>query len=137
MAAINKPMSRLRRVRDYLSAKPISIEPNDTLATARDLMHSEGIRHLPVLMDNKIVGIITWSDVEVIESILAADPDKMEVGEVMTKDVATIAPNATLGAAARLMAELKVGSLMVVTDAGLAGIFTATDAVRALGEIEP
>jgi CBS domain-containing protein len=56
------------------------------------------------------------------------------VGELMTKDLITVAPTATVAEAATLMGERHVGSALVLDGDRLAGIFTERDIVRALGE---
>lgn len=126
-----------RRVSDFVRPVTVSIEPDAPLSEASGLMHDHGIRHLPVILAHSVVGMITASDLHVLESIMAVDSDTMLVGEVMTKDVVIVAPDTSLKRAASMMRDAGIGSLVVMSGDTLAGVFTSTDAVRALAALEP
>jgi len=119
-----------------MSTEVTSAEADRTVREASDLMQARGIRHLPVLEQGRAVGVITWSDINVLESVLQVDTDRMKIGEVMSKEVATAAPDDLLSEAAARMAAAHIGSLLVLEEGRLAGMFTATDAVRALASLD-
>lgn len=123
------------RVSDFMTPVVHRVQPGALLAEAKALMEEHGIRHVPVLDGETLVGMLTMSDLYVLETMLSFDADRSTVGEAMSRDVFTVARDAPLGEVARGMAERHIGSA-VVTEAGKpVGIFTATDGLRALAQI--
>lgn len=91
-------------------------------------MLAEGFKHLPVVDDGKLVGIITDRDIKAHSHGLRAT----KVANVMRTQLATLGPDATIEEAARLMLAKKIGCLPVVQDGRLVGILTRTDLLKAL-----
>jgi CBS domain-containing protein len=128
------------QVRDLMSSEVVTLRRNDQLSIADDVMRLGRIRHLPVLDDDeRLVGIVSQRDlfrgalaralgygVHAQQKLLG----QLLVKEVMTNDPITIAPDAPLAAAARLMLERKVGALPVVEGDRLVGILTESDFVK-------
>jgi CBS domain-containing protein len=134
-------MASPARVRDLMSRDVKSLRRNDQLSVADGLMRMERIRHLAVLDDDgeSLVGVLSQRDLfrsalarvlgwggHAQEKLLA----QLSVKEVMTNDPLTVAPDAPLAEAARLMLEHKVGCLPVVEKGRLVGILTESDFVR-------
>ena len=126
-------------VRDYMARKPQVLGVNDTLDLAEDIMTMGRIRHLPVLDEGKLVGIISQRDMFRSAAVTAlgfeVDTQKalvktIRVKKVMTEKVVTISPDATVKEAASLMIEKKIGCLPVVEGMKLIGIITETDILR-------
>jgi acetoin utilization protein AcuB len=111
------------------------VAPGDTLVAAKALMEAHTIRHLPVLEGTTVVGVVTMSDLFVMEATFAADPEKTTVEEAMSRDVYTVAPSEPLENVAREMARRYIGSAIVLEDGKLVGLFTTTDACRILAEV--
>jgi CBS domain-containing protein len=114
----------------------VTLDPGDTLAQARDLMHEKKIHHLPVVdSENKLVGLITLTDLLASTDSRLRDRDErlraseIRVEEVMTTDVATVDQHASLRNAALFLEKHKIGCLPVVTGDTLRGIITDTDFV--------
>ena len=132
------------RVRDVMSPKPQTLERNDQLSVADDLMRAERIRHLPVLDERgALAGIVTQRDLFHSALVKALGfgtsvRDKMLgtilVKEVMNADVITTTPDARLTEAARVMADEKIGCLPVVDGATLVGILTEGDLVALVAD---
>ena len=132
------------QVADVMSSAPKTLGRNDRLRMADDLMNAERCRHLPVLDERKrLAGIVSQRDL--FQSALlralgygsrARDQvlSSVVVKEVMTDQVRTIAPDAALTDAARLMYERKIGCLPVVEDGALVGILTEGDFVRLVAD---
>jgi acetoin utilization protein AcuB len=130
-------------VRQIMTPDPITIGPDRLVADAADLMEKHGVRHLPVLDEDEwLIGIVTDSDIrdaETAGSVLSsyepeADPRWLTVSDIMTPDVVTIHPDATVGQLAVTLIENKIGGVAVVEpDARypkrlhLVGIVTETD----------
>jgi CBS domain-containing protein len=119
----------------------VSLASKDTLDLTQDLMNLGRVRHLPVLDDGRLVGIVSHRDLLAASLTKALDFDpasrrsflrSIEVAEVMTREVATIGPEATVADAARLMVRRKIGCLPVLDTAGkLVGLVTETDLISA------
>jgi acetoin utilization protein AcuB len=124
-----------RAIRDYMVPNPITIGADQPLSTAHQLMREAKIRHLPVLSDGKLVGIVSDRDLRFIESLKDVDPDRVAVEEAMTPDPFTIGPDSSLEWVAMEMASHKYGSTIVVDHGRVLGVFTTVDALRALQDL--
>lgn len=91
------------------------------------MMRELGIHHLPVVDDDKLVGIISDRD---LSTIVLDDT----VADAMTNDVAAVTMNAPLDEVLDLMAAGRIGSVVITGSKGIEGIFTVTDALRAFSE---
>jgi CBS domain-containing protein len=137
-------MSKPQRVRDLMTKEVTTLRRNDKLSIADDVMRLGRIRHLPVLDDEEqVVGIVSQRDL--FRGALAralgygAHAQQKLLGqllvkEVMTNDPTTIAPDAPLAEAARVMLKGKIGALVVIEDGRLVGILTEADFVRRFAE---
>ena len=125
---------------DWMTRDVISISPNTSLAEAHNLMLEKRIRRLPVIHDDRLVGIVTLGDVRGAEpahtsSVKIWETDhllaKLKVFEIMTQRPVTILENANIREAALIMLEKKFSGLPVVDEAGhLIGIITESDIFR-------
>lgn len=131
------------RVRDLMTAKPITVDPETPMLEARKRMLEERIRHLVVIDDARVVGIVTDRDVRLNLPSPATSLSVWEinyllmgitVGGVMTTSVIVVDPDRPIAEAARIMMDHKIGALPVVEDGRLVGIVTETDFVRAMAE---
>ncbi len=136
-------------VREHMTPNPITVEPRCSVAEAHRLMQEHGVRHLPVIDQSNLVGIITRGD---ILEASASDSGRLglfpsddiwataRVAELMTPNPVTISPDTTVLEAADLMFQHDIGSLLVVEEGRLVGIITETDifhlVVRMLAERE-
>jgi acetoin utilization protein AcuB len=119
-------------VRDYMSTPVITIDPETGVQEALQLMRQHKIRRLPIVnTSGALVGIISERD------LLYASPSpatslsiwelnyllaRLEVKEIMTRNVIVTAPDAPLTETARLMLQNKIGGLPVVTENHVTGI---------------
>ncbi|MGH7893448.1 MAG: CBS domain-containing protein [Candidatus Binatia bacterium] len=128
------------RVRDLMTAAPISVAPGFNVIDARQRMAEHRIRHLVVVEYDRVVGIVTDRDIRLnlpspatslsvweMNYLLA----RLTVGQVMTRAVVTIDPDRDGGTAAQIMVDQKIGALPVMDGARLVGIVTESDFVRA------
>jgi CBS domain-containing protein len=129
------------RVRDLMTAKPLTVAPGTPMLEARQRMVEERIRHLVVVEDGRVAGIVTDRDIRLnlpspatslsvweINFLLA----RLTVGNVMTSTVLVVEPDRPIAEAARIMIDHKIGALPVVDDGQLVGILTESDFVRAM-----
>jgi acetoin utilization protein AcuB len=131
-------------VRDIMSVKPITVDPETLMLEARQRMMDGRIRHLVVTEDSRIVGIVTDRDIRLnlpspatslsvweINFLLA----RLTVREVMTGSVVVVDPDRPAAEAARIMLDHKIGALPVVDGGRLVGIVTESDFVRAVAGV--
>lgn len=133
---MSKTMKRYKaQVQDFMTENPYVVSPETSLVDAYALMFEKEVRRLPVVQGQTLVGIITLSDIQRTIPLLLAEIDtatKLEmatgtVGEVMTPDPVTVAPDDTIQEAAERMLEHQVSGLPVVTNDHVAGILTESD----------
>jgi acetoin utilization protein AcuB len=128
-------MKAIPAIRRYMSTSPHTVGAEQSLQKAHDLMREHKIRHLPVMESNVLVGIVSDRDVQLILAIEGANPHTLTVEQAMTQDVITVDPDTGLDEVAELMVERKAGSVVVLQNHHVVGIFTTVDGMRALSEL--
>lgn len=126
-------MNRQPQVCDYMTIGPHYVGIDQSLGTAARQMRELHARHLPVLDGGVLKGILSERDVARAEAF-GLDPHQVTVEEAMTPEPFTVTPSAPLGRVAMAMAAQKIGCAVVAEGNTLRGIFTTTDAMRALAE---
>ena len=117
-----------------MTSAPLTISPKQTLADAHALMRRARIRHLPVLEGRKLVGLVTQSDLQLMETLRDVDPTEVTVREAMSRAPYTASPSVHLDKVCRTMVERRIGSTVVMSRGRPVGVFTTVDALRALAE---
>ena len=124
---------------DYMTLKPISIRPDESVPKALGLMFEHGIHHLPVVEDEQLVGILSDRDIRKIwrknsqgELTLTGDADLQElVSNRMSHPPICIQEGTSINEGIKQMVQHQIGSLPVVDPYyKLIGIFTEADALR-------
>lgn len=118
----------------YMTREPYSVTSTDTLERVRNLMTKHAIRHLPVIDGGRLVGVIAERDVAAIERIPGVDLARIEVARLMGKPLA-VWGETPLDEVSELMTTRKADCVVVQGGHGVAGIFTATDALTALTDL--
>ena len=131
-------------VKERMSQPVIAVKPDVPIMEAMNLMKEEHIRRLPVVKDNKLVGIVSEKD------LLNASPSdatslsvweinyllsQIKVSDVMTKNVFTVAEETPIEEAARFMVDNKIGGLPVMREGRIVGLITETDLFKVLLEL--
>lgn len=120
-------------VRTRMTANPWTVRPDQSLPEAAGLMIDHGVRHLPVVEGERVVGVLSKGDVDAAGPSKATSfsageitylMNKLKVAKVMTQNPITIAPDALLEEAAVLMRDNKIEMLPVVENGRLVGIIT-------------
>jgi acetoin utilization protein AcuB len=123
-------------VRNWMTPHPITITPQTTLAEAKQLLVDYHLRRLPVLNNDKLVGMVTWRDINRAESSTGTILNlyefqvmraRLTAREFMSTELVTISSDATIEEAAGLMIEHKISGLPVVEDGKMVGLITETD----------
>ncbi|HVN42476.1 MAG TPA: CBS domain-containing protein [Steroidobacteraceae bacterium] len=116
---------------------PYSIDVEAPLGEAHAFLRSRHIRHLPVTREGVLAGILTDRDIKLaLGPDLGSPPEReLKVRDVYQPDCFIVEAGASLLEVASTMAERHVGSALVTRQDKLVGIFTATDACRALARV--
>jgi acetoin utilization protein AcuB len=120
------------RIGQFMTPLPHTIEFDQPLARAHELMRLHQIRHLPVTQNGKLLGLVSIRDLHLIETLRDVDPAEVPVEDAMAEEPYTVSPEEPLDAVATVMADHKLGSAVIVEDGRIQGIFTTVDALRAL-----
>jgi acetoin utilization protein AcuB len=128
----------------WMTRDVITVPPHEKIIDAFELMQGRGIRHLPVVEDGELKGLVTDRDIRLalIPSPLSTPEDRMyhlgaleRVDEIMATDLITVEPTSTIEEAAKLMAQYKIGAVPVVGRGKLVGILTETDVLSVFIEM--
>jgi CBS domain-containing protein len=123
-------------VRDFMTTEVVSVQETDTLLDAAMIFARSTLRHLPVLRDKKVVGIITQRDLKSFAPGLLSGvtPQQYQqvmettsISRVMARDVHTVRPDQGVVEAVDLLYNHRIGCLPVVENGELSGIVTTTD----------
>ena len=119
----------------FMTSQPVTIGRRESLATAHHMMRANNVRHLPVLEHGELVGIVTQRDLLFLETIRGVDLDEDTVEDAMSSDTYAVGPDVPIATVARHMARKRYGCAVVIERGRVAGVFTATDALRLIAEI--
>src|SRR4030095_939412 len=108
-------------VREIMKGHPVTLKPGDTLDLANDIISLGRIRHIPVVEDGRLVGLLSERD------LIGAAATQL-FG--LKKKVITVKPDTPIKDAAHLMAYKKIGCVPVVNEGALVGLVTTTDILR-------
>lgn len=123
-------------VEEFTTPDPVTADENMMIDDLQRLMERHGIRHLPIVRDNRVVGVISDRDLRLFSGLSAAEKFQVQAGDIMAEHPLTVSASLPLDEVAYAMSERRVGSAIVNDENGqLLGIFTATDALNALIEI--
>ncbi len=120
------------KVRDYMTRTPLCVDGVATLDQALEQMRENGIRHLPVMDGVRLVGLLSERDAHLPKLLEGSWADRITVEEVMAKEPYRVTPEDSIERVAIEMARRKFGSAVVMEDRRVVGVFTTTDALRAL-----
>ena len=123
-------------VEEFTSPSPMTAPITADLETLSGMMKEFGIRHIPIVDKNQIVGLVSDRDIKVALGLNREIKKMIRAEDIMSMDPISVDSTATLDEVAYVMSENKIGSVLVNDEAGeLVGIFTSTDALNALIEI--
>lgn len=129
---MTKPIPQIKK---YMTTNPKFVEKDQSLLEAATFMQKEGFRHLPVLYNGMIEGILSMTDVNLVNAFHGTDISKMKVYDAYTPNPYMVRPDTFVDDVCRLMAKDKIGSVLVEDNGHLVGIFTWIDALMAMDEL--
>jgi acetoin utilization protein AcuB len=131
-------------VKNRMSTEVVTLTPDQTLLRAMSLIQQKGIRHLPVVQGEKVVGMVTEFDVR---KAGASDSttlsvfelnyllDQIKVSSFMSKKVITVSPEEPIEGAAKKIYDYKIGALPVVDHDRLVGLISSSDILETFIEV--
>jgi CBS domain-containing protein len=129
-------MKKNEPIKNLMTTNVITLKLSDTLYTAEKRLKSNHIRHIPVIDDEKLIGLISLSDLKRISFIDAYNKEgtvdtaiynMLSIEDLMIKDPITVTPDTTILEVSKLLASKEFHSLPVVEKGKLVGIITTTD----------
>lgn len=125
----------MQAIASVMTPCPWTIQADDTLAHARDVMERNGIRHLPVTEDGALVGVVSQREVVLLlESSSVERARAATVRDALARDLYVVGEDEPLARVLATMARRHLGSVLVVRNGRLVGIFTSVDACRSFAE---
>jgi acetoin utilization protein AcuB len=119
----------------YMTRQPWTVHRDVKLERARAIMREHGIRHLPVVENGQLVGLLSERDIYLVERLLGIESETT-VADAMSIDVMTATPDESIDRVADSMAAQKYGCSVIVDRHGVVeGIFTTIDALRVLADV--
>ena len=130
-------------VREIMSASPVTASPHTPTRDVVDMLYEHDIRHVPVVSDGVVVGIVSDRDlrnvidprdVETVSTDGLLEMQRRPISEAMSTDVIFVDPESSIVTAAYLMVDHRVGSLVVVQPGTkqLVGILSYVDVLEKL-----
>lgn len=131
-------------VKDFMTRKVVYVSPDTTVAHTADMMREQGLRRLPVIENDRLVGVVTE------RTMAEASPSKVtslsiyemnyllnktKIRDIMVRDVVTVSPYASLEDAVYAMMKNQVGILPVVEAGQVLGVITEKDVFKAFLEV--
>ena len=132
-------------VREIMMGSPVTLKPDDTMDLANDIISLGRIRHIPIVENGKLVGLLSARDLMgaatgqifgLKQKTKSALLKTVLIKKIMKKRLITVEPKTDIKEAAHLMVERKVGCLPVLSEGSLVGLVTTTDVLRYVGKLE-
>ncbi len=129
-------------ISEIMTKNIIALNRDDDLETAEMLFKRNKIRHIPVVAEDVIIGMLSYTDLlrisfadavyETEEEVDTLVYNMFTIDQVMAKNVVTVPSTATIKEVAKILAENEFHALPVVDDGRLVGIVTTTDLINYL-----
>lgn len=127
-------MKRTHHIGDSMVVHPVTVSPDVGIVDAHEIMRGWGMRHLPVVVGDDIVGVLSERDI--YRTISIKGNNKISVREAMSESPYIVSSGSTLKEVVNEMAKNKYGCVLVRgSKGGVRGIFTRTDALYVLCQL--
>ncbi|MDO5105198.1 CBS domain-containing protein [Capnocytophaga sp.] len=130
-------------VSQIMSRKLVTLDPTQSLYDAERMFKKHKIRHIPVVENDRIIGIVSYSDLLRIsfadmtsgeEEVTSVVYDMYTIPQIMAKTPLTVNANTTIKEVAEILAKQSFHSVPVLENEKLVGIVTTTDLLNYLLE---
>ena len=129
-------------ISSIMTREVVTLNSNDTLENAEHLFKSKKIRHIPIVKDNRIIGILSYTDLLRISFADAIDDDEefvdtivynmFTIEQVMAKNLVSVSSADTVKHVAEILSKKEFHAIPVVEGTKLVGIVTTTDLINFL-----
>lgn len=139
----DKTMKKDDPVAKIMTKGVYTIQITDSLADAKDFFHRKKVRHLPVVQDNKLVGMLSLTDIMRLsfgnhfddqEEVDNAVLEMLSIDQVMKHHPRCVTPDESIREVAKLFTEVEFHALPVIDQNELVGIVSTNDIIRHLLE---
>ena len=126
-----------------MTADPVTLGPEETLMRASEVMRQKGIRRIPIVVADTLVGLLAEGDLKRAQPSALSDSQEefdrvmegTQVARIMIQNPITVPEDTPLTEAAQRLHSTKFGALPVVRDGRLVGILTDNDILRCLVDL--
>ena len=135
-------MDKKTPVSEIMTKKVITLSKGDSLEKAELLFKSKKIRHIPVVKEKAILGILSYTDLLRISFADAIDEDEeyvdtivyemFTIEQVMARNLVSVSSTTTIKEVAEILSKKEFHALPVVDNDSLVGIVTTTDLINYL-----
>ena len=122
-------------VESFMTKNPRCVEAASPIGEAYRLMRELGVRHLPVLLEGRIAGLVSQRDLLRLETLANIDRSQDPVSDAMTLDPYVVERGEEVARVVAEMSSRKLGSAIVAENKRVVGIFTTTDALQAFAAL--
>jgi acetoin utilization protein AcuB len=128
-------MSKIPTMRELMTPMVYTINATASVHEAKHQMATYSIRHLPVVAEGKLIGMVSDRDLKLAQAVSSNDNfDKLPIGDVCLLDVYSVSADETATKVLRHLSRERIGSVLLTENHKLVGIFTVTDACRSFAE---
>lgn len=138
-------MKKTRPVSEIMTKQLITLKSNSSLQEADRIFSKQKVRHLPVIIDGKLLGMLSLTDLERISFVNNFSEDEEQVStviyemltieQIMVRNVTTVTSKTTIKDVAKILSKENFHALPVVDNEELVGIVTSTDLINYLLDI--
>ncbi|WP_446898358.1 CBS domain-containing protein [Clostridium sp. LBM24168] len=115
------------KIKDIMTESVVSLNVNDTIERAAELMAQYNIGSVPVCEENKVVGMITDRDIAIRSSSQGQNSKTKTVRDVMSSNPVTASPDMDVSEVSRIMSERQIRRIPIVQNGNLVGVVSLGD----------
>jgi len=126
-----------------MTADPLTLEPEDSLMSALEVMRLRGVRRVPVVLGGVLMGLLVEGDLKRAEPSTLTDSleqfnqtmESTAISRIMVQNPVTVTADQPLVEAVEILYNTKYGALPVMEEGRVVGILTDNDMLRALMDL--
>ena len=126
-----------------MTADPLTLEPEDSLMSALEVMRLRGVRRVPVVLGGVLMGLLVEGDLKRAEPSTLTDSleqfnqtmESTAISRIMVQNPVTVTADQPLVEAVEILYSTKYGALPVMEEGRVVGILTDNDMLRALMDL--
>lgn len=123
------------KIENFMTKSPHTVSAYQKLVFAETMMEDLKIRHLPVIKDEELVGVLSLRDIRLVQAI-DKEYQQIPVEEACVEDPILVQRDEDVREVSKTMIKKKIGSVMVMNKKKLVGIFTSVDALSLISKLE-